>query len=78
MTKNGYDQTYIDDAKENKETADLIPRAGRAIVKLAKSKAPDGATPTPENPAPGMKSGGKVSSASSRADGCCVRGKTRA
>ncbi len=25
----------------------------------------------------GFKSGGKVSSASSRADGCCVRGKTR-
>jgi hypothetical protein len=25
-----------------------------------------------------MKSGGKVKSASSRADGCCIRGKTRA
>ena len=25
-----------------------------------------------------MKTGGKVSSASSRADGCCIRGKTRA
>lgn len=25
----------------------------------------------------GMKKGGKVSSASARADGCCVRGKTR-
>lgn len=25
----------------------------------------------------GMKKGGKVSSASKRADGCCVRGKTR-
>jgi hypothetical protein len=28
--------------------------------------------------APGMKKGGKVSSASKRADGCCIRGKTRA
>jgi hypothetical protein len=28
--------------------------------------------------APGMKRGGKVSSASARADGCCIRGKTRA
>jgi hypothetical protein len=27
---------------------------------------------------PGMKKGGKVSSASKRADGCAVRGKTRA
>jgi hypothetical protein len=26
----------------------------------------------------GMKSGGKVSSASKRADGCAIRGKTRA
>ena len=25
----------------------------------------------------GMKSGGKVSSASARADGCCVKGKTK-
>ena len=28
--------------------------------------------------APGMKKGGKVKSASQRADGCCIRGKTRA
>jgi hypothetical protein len=28
--------------------------------------------------APTMKKGGKVRSASQRADGCCVRGKTRA
>ena len=26
---------------------------------------------------PGMKKGGKVSSASKRADGCCVKGKTK-
>jgi hypothetical protein len=30
------------------------------------------------NKALGMKSGGKVSSASKRADGCAIRGKTRA
>jgi hypothetical protein len=28
--------------------------------------------------AKGMKAGGKVSSASKRADGCAIRGKTRA
>ncbi len=28
--------------------------------------------------APGMKKGGKTSSASKRADGCAIRGKTRA
>ena len=31
-----------------------------------------------EAQAPAMKKGGKVSSASKRADGCCIRGKTRA
>lgn len=31
---------------------------------------------TPQTP--GMKKGGKVKSASARADGCCIRGKTRA
>jgi hypothetical protein len=29
-------------------------------------------------PQPGMKKGGKVSSASKRADGCAIRGKTKA
>jgi len=31
----------------------------------------------PSVPAPGMKKGGKVSSASKRADGCAIKGKTR-
>ena len=35
MAKNGYDQTYEDDRKENEETADLLPRAGRAIAGAA-------------------------------------------
>jgi len=34
---------------------------------------PPGVVPTSS----GMKKGGKVGSASKRADGCCVRGKTR-
>ena len=36
MAKNGYDQTYEDDRKENEETADLPNRAGRAVVGAAK------------------------------------------
>ena len=68
MAKNGYDQTYEDDRRENKETADLLPRAGRAIVKLAKTKAPEGSTPTPESPAPGMKKGGKVMEKESKSE----------
>ena len=32
----------------------------------------------PAVPQPGMKKGGKVSSASKRADGCAIRGKTKA
>jgi hypothetical protein len=35
-----------------------------------------GAAPAPGTPV--MKKGGKVSSASKRADGCAIRGKTRA
>lgn len=31
----------------------------------------------PQVPQPGMKKGGKVSSASKRADGCCIKGKTK-
>jgi len=41
-----------------------------------KPYAPD--VKNPLRPGPGMKSGGKVSSASKRADGCAIRGKTRA
>jgi hypothetical protein len=40
-------------------------------------KNPD-STQAKVNKALGMKSGGKVSSASKRADGCAIRGKTRA
>lgn len=63
------------DAAQIKEDLELPKRAAKAVVKLAKSKAPEGSTPTPENPAPGMRSGG---TASSRADGCAIRGKTKA
>lgn len=52
--------------------ADLIRRK-----REEKDAVQPGVVPT-GNPAPtGMKSGGKVKSASARADGCCVRGKTR-
>ena len=123
MAKNGYDQTYEDDRLENEETANLIPRAGRAIASAA-GKAKDfvvdkikgmdqrsleqvtkdvlgkmdqrslkevttdkmdqrsledvfkGKPPVYKEPVKKAK-GGTVSSASKRADGCCVKGKTR-
>jgi hypothetical protein len=37
MAKNGYDQTYDDDRKQNEEDLDLPRRAGEAIVKGAKA-----------------------------------------
>ena len=37
MAKNGYDQTYEDDARENKETADLIPKAVNKVKEGAKA-----------------------------------------
>ena len=42
----------------------------------AKAKEAQPATPPPAQPVKKAK-GGSVGSASSRADGCCVRGKTR-
>ena len=44
----------------------------RRDAEMAAGVQPQGAAPMP------MKKGGKVSSASKRADGCAIRGKTRA
>ena len=38
MAKNGYDQTYEDDRKENEETKDLPRRAAKAAIDLVKPK----------------------------------------
>jgi hypothetical protein len=40
-------------------------------------KKKDGTEMTPQEAAQAMKKGGKVSSASKRADGCAIRGKTK-
>jgi len=49
---------------------------GMTSQKSFSDTSPLGPTKKPSNPYQ-MKSGGKVSSASSRADGCAQRGKTR-
>ena len=92
MAKNGYDQTYEDDQKENEETRALVKKAVSAVtpesVKNAaryiknseldtdKVKRDTGMTTNPMGDK--YAKGGSVSSASKRADGCCIRGKTRA
>ena len=48
-----------------------------AKMAAMKKQAMQGAAATQAPVAQGMKKGGKVSSASSRADGCAVKGKTR-
>jgi hypothetical protein len=53
----------LDDREEKKR---------REAEAAAAGVQPQGAAPMP------MKKGGKVSSASKRADGCCIRGKTKA
>ena len=60
----GYAANKLEDREERKRLeADMAAaQAGRA----------------PSVPTPGMKKGGKVSSASKRADGIAIRGKTRA
>ena len=55
---------------------------GAALASEARKKKSDGSpdvtvSPVTEAKVPGMKKGGKVSSASSRADGCAIRGKTK-
>jgi hypothetical protein len=46
-------------------------------IEALKKKVAQGAAGPQPAAAQGMKKGGKVSSASSRADGCAVKGKTR-
>jgi len=78
MAKNGYDQTYEDDRKENEETRALVKKAVMAPINAVKPKETKPDTGETTNPM-GDKyaKGGKVGSASKRADGCCVKGKTK-
>lgn len=66
------------DRKQNEEDLDLPRRAAKAAVSLVKPKATKPDTGETTNPM-GDKyaKGGKVGSASKRADGCCVKGKTK-
>jgi hypothetical protein len=67
------------DRKQNEEDLDLPRRAAKAAVNLVKPKATKPDTGETTNPmGDKYKSGGKVSSASKRADGCAIRGKTKA
>ena len=75
MANNGYDQTYEDDKKENEETRALVKKIAMAPIKAMKPKATKPDTGETTNPM-GDKYA-KGGSASSRADGCCVKGKTR-
>ena len=75
MAKNGYDQTYVDDRKENEETRALVKKAVMAPINAVKPKATKLDTGETTNPM-GDKYA-KGGSVSSRADGCCIKGKTR-
>jgi hypothetical protein len=81
MAEKSPDQIVADiDRKQNEEDKDLIPRAGRMIkdkfMELMTSKPKD--EKEKEKKPVSKAKGGKVSSASKRADGCAIRGKTRA
>jgi hypothetical protein len=67
------------DRKQHEEDLDLPRRAAKAAINLVKPKATKPDTGETTNPM-GDKyaKGGKVKSASARADGCAIRGKTRA
>ena len=66
-----YGQSVVDKKKQEiGELADQYKREARGVK--------DTSIRGKIREATGMKKGGKVSSASSRADGCAIRGKTRA
>lgn len=71
--KKGVIQTLKDKVMGTKEQNEDAANRMRKMDE----KNPDSAQ-AKTNKALGMKSGGKVSSASKRADGCAIRGKTRA
>jgi hypothetical protein len=74
------DQIVADiDRMQNEEDKDLPRRMAKAAVSLVKPKTTKPDTGDTTNPM-GDKyaKGGKVKSASARADGCAIRGKTRA
>jgi hypothetical protein len=74
------DQIVADiDRKQNEEDLDLPRRAAKAAISLVKPKATKPDTGETTNPM-GDKyaKGGMIGSASKRADGCAIRGKTRA
>jgi hypothetical protein len=82
MAKNGYDQTYEDDRKENEETKDLPRRAAKAALDLVKPKETKPDTGETTNPmGDKYKKGGKVKKMASggmaRGDGLAQRGKTK-
>jgi hypothetical protein len=59
--------------------AALMTRKDRSGMPKATSKVAKSSSYTPDHTmGMAMKKGGKVKSASARADGCCVKGKTRA
>jgi hypothetical protein len=64
--------TYLTSPSPSAEEWQKMQDADQLGKNRARFKATD------EAQAPAFKKGGSVSSASKRADGCCVRGKTRA
>ena len=80
MAKKSPDQIVADiDRQQNEEDRELPKRVAKAAVNLVKPKATKPDTGETTNPM-GDKyaKGGSVGSASKRADGCAIRGKTRA
>lgn len=66
----------LDDKKPTDAMYDKAER--HAAKRRAEGKSPFASDSELRYPVPDMKTGGKVKSASARADGCCIRGKTRA
>jgi hypothetical protein len=79
MAKDPYKLVDDIDTAQNVEDRGLPKRAAKALLNVVKPKATKPDTGETTN-IMGDKyaKGGSVSSASKRADGCCIRGKTKA
>jgi hypothetical protein len=69
-------QKREDDAEMKRESRGVVKPANFDAIEEAKQEAKDAAARKKISDM-GYKKGGSVSSASKRADGCCVKGKTR-
>ena len=79
QSKAGAGRGFVNPQRTDESDDSYVTPADRmAMEKAVSTRKTEAATDAAYNKAAGMAKGGKVGSASKRADGCAMRGKTRA